>query len=235
MDVDDLLPYPLAGADSQPGQTSTDASDAAAGRFAARWVRPVAAVVVLVLLGLSLWLAGQWRAERQRSAALQEELAQARASAEQAQAAARDAVSNPLTVDQAFSAEMTVASIAVGRFLQEVERTPSSATPRVFVAAFFGVGSGSTAWTRLEGRYGTSGVLASIDDPDNPGLVWVSRRSSETTDPLVPSRRFCLQLDVARILQSAGSGRQWGAGADTAPLRWWSDVYAFVPAEQCGP
>lgn len=234
MNVDDLLPYPLAGADSQPGQTSTDAS-AAAGRFAARWVRPVAAVVVIVLLLLSLWVAGQWRAERQRSAALQEELAALRASAEQTQAAARDAVSDPLTVDQAFSAEMTVASVAVGRFLEEVKRTPSSATPRVFASAFFGMGSGSTAWTRLEGRYGASGVLAIADDPADPSLVWISRRSSETTDPSVPSRRFCLQLDVARILQSARSDRQWGAGADTAPLRWWSDVYAFVPAERCGP
>lgn len=224
----ELLPYPLAGADSGPGQPNEPPVERSRS-----WARGLALGLVVSLGASSLWLLGLWQSERQRGQSLQAELAALRVTAEQAQDAARSAVGAPLTERQAFGSEMTVASVAVGRYLDQLGNG-DAADSQALVLAFFGFEKRTTAWSRVEGRYGASGVLAALDNPDDPRLIWVSRRSAETIDPLAPAKRGCMQLDVARVVASAAANRPWGSGADTAPLRWWSDVYAFVPPEECG-
>lgn len=243
MPPDDLLPYPLAGADSRQPAGRDDREPAArdskesARAVSRRWLRPVVVALVASLLAGLLWTAGQWRREMAVNDALRADLAAAQSAQQQAESAAQDAISDPLTVGQVSSAEMYVASAGVDRFIESVATRPAGADARVFTRAFFGVEIRTRGWIALPSSASSSastGVLAKLDDPQLPTTVWVSRKSAQTLDPAAPSRENCLRLDIDRIVESVRSARQWGRAADTAPLRWWSDVYDFVPALDCG-
>lgn len=243
MPSDNLLPYPLAGADSRQsasgaGPGSADADERGPARARRRgWQAPAVATLIAALLAGLLWTAGQWRAERATNDALRTDLAAEQSARQQAESAAQDAISDPLTVGQVSSAEMYVASAGVDRFIESVSAQPAGADARVFTRAFFGIEIRTRGWIALPSSTsstGTTGVLGKLDDPQQPTTVWVTRKSAQTLDPAAPSRDNCLRLDIDRIVESVRSARQWGRAADTAPLRWWSDVYDFVPAMDCG-
>lgn len=215
MRPDDLLPYPLAGADTRQVEHGAGQPDRAK-RSQAPYI-----VAIVCLIAALLWTTGQWQRERAAADALRR----------QADSGDQPAVDEPVTVAKALSPEMVVASAAVERYLQAAAADPAAADAQTLSTAFFGVQMRTTAWTPLPGS--AASALARLDDPQRPSTIWVSRRSAQTIDPSWPSKRNCLQLDVAGIVAAAAADRPWGG--DGAPLRRWSEVYRFVPPEQCGP
>lgn len=233
MPPDAPLPYPLAGADpkaSEPIQGGPPTGETAVRRR--RWLilGVPALVLVVALVG---WLAIQRTADRALIDDLTQQRDQADAAAQMYRSALESAIDEPIEDRQAFGPEMVIASAAVGRFIDS-QPAASAATAEQFATAFFGTEVRTTAWLTLPGRTSLVGVLARVDRPSEPGVVWVSRRSSITADPSVPARTNCLRLDVAAVVASVAAGRPYAAAADSAPLRWWADVYRFVPAAFCG-
>ncbi len=235
MPSDAPLPYPLAGVDSgQSGQPGPEPDRRRPGRsWSDRPIAPMTAAALILALAGVIWMALQWRADQQRIRDLAQQLDQSRTEAERARQALGSPFPDLPEPRQSASAEMVVASVAVGRFLQ-IDPETDDAEPQGFVQAFFGIGVRTTAWLALPGRTSAGGVLARVDRPEDPRLIWVSRRSPSTADPSVPSRANCLQLDVAALLRAAEANRTFSEGADTAPLRKWADTYRFVPPEMCG-
>lgn len=240
MPRDAPLPYPLAGADAQAAGavTATGSSDLRHRRW--RWrvsargaltASLATSVVLIITVG---WLVVQRGGDRALIEALSLQRDAAEAEAQLYRAAAESAVAAPVEDGQAFSTEMLVASAAIGRFLQDAQSSQSPASPGQLVRAFFQSDVRTSAWLAVPGNGSPSGVLARVDRPAAPGSIWVSRRSSATADPSVPARTNCLRLDIPALLRSAEALRPYGSTADSAPLRWWADVYRFVPAAFCG-
>jgi len=246
MPSDDLLPYPLAGAD--PG-SDRDAPPPAApdpDPPGLPWL-PVALVGLILIAGLAIALLSLWDTHR-ADRALIEDLSARLAAAEEAVAQPAGGASGELLSDEVdeavFGAEMLAASEAVDRFRAQASGAEAEASAELLVRAFFGRTVNTVGWNRLTDQSWPRVVLARIDDPQAPSTIWVSRRSNTTADPSVPAKTHCLALDVESVVASVASNRErvwsvpsdepWPASSSSAPLRWWPDVYGFVPADRCG-
>lgn len=232
------LPYPLAGSDPRTeaaGRAGEPSSGRQRGRVHARAVVAASLTVSLVLLVAVGWLVAERSADQAEIESLVQQRDEAEDEAQLYRAAAESAVATPVEDQQAFSTEMVIASEAVGRFLQDAQFSPSPVSARQLVREFFQTNVRTTAWLTVPGNGPRStGVLARVDRPAEPSSIWVSRRSLATADPSVPARTNCLRLDIPALLRSAAALRPYGTPTESAPLRWWADVYRFVPAAFCG-
>lgn len=237
MSIDDLRPYPLAPAESVSRPQSSDSSTSESAAPSRHRVLIIGLVIALLAtLAAAVRFAQDSAQAHRETARLAAELAAVEATARRsAQELDATQLNTPSARSELFGPEMIVASLVIGRVITRNQAEPVPLTAQGLVAEFFGTQLAVSSWLTLTGRSGVRGVLARVDDPGTPTVIWVTRRDLGTVDPAVPLREPCLALNVARLVDSIASGRSGAPVASTAPLRFWPDSYEFVPAAECGP
>lgn len=223
-------PYPIDDdrADRlEPGPEPQPTAGSPRRRRALATGAAVLGLALAAVAGVSWW---QARDALESEAAAQRELAAVERDREAAEAALAAALLQPGMEPGALDSQpMVVIGVAVQRLRQ-------SAPPSVaqLYDAVFGAQLRTTSWTRLDPVDPGRTVLARVDDAAEPSTLWVTPRDRSTADPGAPKRDPCLQVDIERLLASVAGDRPGPVDLPGGPLRWWPDVYRFVPAEQCG-
>lgn len=189
----------------------------------------MAAVLGLALAAVAAVSWWQARDARESAATTQRELAAVERDRDAAESALAAALSQPGMDPGALDSQPMV---VMGVVVQRLQESVAPGVADLYEAAF-GAQLRTTSWSRLDPVDPERTVLAKVDDAAEPSTLWVTLRDRSTADPGVPKRDPCLQIDVARLLASVAADRPGPADTPGGPLRWWPDVYRFVPEAEC--